>query len=162
MDRKLEAANLDVLDLLSLKLIYGLLQLLGGPCGIHGGSLKFTFSLKVLTFIQHTCCTLKQTKTFPFAYLWLNCDKLEKKWNKIETRTKTMHFWISYIFTEGMQRLHGTHLRLKVVVKETQRYDIYQTSIYFCRYWTKTVIDKLNKILIYIKFRTDTHCCYNM
>lgn len=38
-------ANLDVADLLPLKLVYGLLQLFGGPCGIHGGSLELTFSL---------------------------------------------------------------------------------------------------------------------
>lgn len=41
------AADLDVTDLLFLKLVYGLLQLPGGPCGIHGGSLELTLSLMV-------------------------------------------------------------------------------------------------------------------
>ncbi len=38
-------ADLDVPDLLLLKLVYGLLQLPGGAGSIHGGSLELTFSL---------------------------------------------------------------------------------------------------------------------
>lgn len=52
-----QKADLDVLDLLPLKLIYSLLQLLGGACGIHGGSLEFAFSLmggKMYTYIYTT------------------------------------------------------------------------------------------------------------
>lgn len=51
----LSEADLDVPDLLLLKLVYGLLQLPSGPCGIHGGSLELTFSLMAKQKkIQHT------------------------------------------------------------------------------------------------------------
>lgn len=50
------AAHLDVPDLLLLKLVYGLLQLPGGPCGVHGGSLELTFSLRGAQInTQHIC-----------------------------------------------------------------------------------------------------------
>lgn len=40
------ASDLDVPNLVSLKLVYGLLQLSGGPRGIHGGSLQLAFGLR--------------------------------------------------------------------------------------------------------------------
>lgn len=45
MSRKRGAADLNVSDLLLLKLVYGLLQLSGGACGIHCGSLELILSL---------------------------------------------------------------------------------------------------------------------
>lgn len=46
--------NLNVPDLLPLKLIYGLLQLPGDARGIHGGSLELTFCL-LIAESNHQC-----------------------------------------------------------------------------------------------------------
>lgn len=63
MDRRLRAADLDVPDLLLLKLVYGLLQLPGGPCGIHGGSLELAFSLMGEQMnIQHFAKHIRPTR----------------------------------------------------------------------------------------------------
>lgn len=61
--RRTESSDLDVPDLLLFKLVYGLLQLPGGPCGIHGGSLELTFSLMGEQMnIQHTTKHMRPTQ----------------------------------------------------------------------------------------------------
>ena len=43
--KALTVADLDVSNLLLLKLVYGFLQLLGGACGVHGGPLELALGL---------------------------------------------------------------------------------------------------------------------
>ncbi len=93
VDRELRAADLDVPDFLLLKLVYGLLQLPGGPRGIHSGSLELTFSLMAE---QMSAWQTPQNMSDQHERLWLQLLSKASVCHKA-MNTETRHYCFVFV-----------------------------------------------------------------